>query len=1607
MAKSIALNMSLQPKQSASKSGERWLKLEEWRNTALAEVTVLQDTSFLDVASQVVNFCDGYAPQGRNILQPSDFVIRRAGLNSGANEDQVAARIVYPRTISEVQNAVSVAVEIQETHGGQVCVRGSGSGFAGLSWGCENGTILDMSEFRLFGESEDQDIKFSESHMQVTVGASTTQGALQESLASRNRALPLGAAGYLSVIGFTIGGGFSELARTYGLACDWVASADLVLANGTLVTANRGDDLLWHLRGGGGGIGVITSMTFNLLPTSPRLVMFSGTWPSTMATGIFRWWEDRELNSTMPDLVKSVGMRLVFSSANPGLVEMQGFHVIRYNEKDDQSLVFVNEFLNPIAGSALGVELKVLTWDEYNYQKQVEKRNTGNLCKFWGRHRSHFMSYFTERNVVAVLESIDKLSPLTDETAHRRVIINAWGGKIAEESTSDMTSFWGRDASFEIKLEIEYDATVTWNHLPRTPPWRDLRLAFHWARWAEGWIEHTSARLCYHSNGMCRFGFANHESEVVHAPRLFGPHLLRLRLIKGKNDPLSLFVAKTDYDDTFAGPALVEQVATLDEIMGIDKISETRNTMKRTPIVGYSPLYFDLPKKSDLERFDVLAIFAATTLVRDESDASSFSCNAACDVGFADASYEAFQSHAKMAKKYVKGAVLLTFGGAAMNPCWELCMSAENIQHVAVQLAGLVAGAHLDGIDFNIEIPPEPTSLKFVKNLVTATHSALLTKSNKKKWVLSHATIAHQLDHGGIWSRELYKTHDYLHLFMTLHKAGFLSFVFIQYYNTFPAAIINNNALGVEALVGQAFHLRRSLPAEKLILGVCSGHGCGEYNVEGSEASVIWHQIQSLSQNAFYGLGLWWASRETSSEFLDQFDAALETMPTQDESSVVIMIYLLIIGGVLLLLLVASILTADKTITEVAYSMQDQNDVISSPLPGFIPVFIPVYKESVLEIRKTMANFKECNVANVYVRSALRIYFIVDNTRASEVVQTLLEVCVLDGLELEDEFQTPVLCGTCYGVKCKIVLKGETQAWPQGKRHSSVLFTKIVKNDELSGDINPWAALCLDSDVLAYPRSIERLVIDLMLDPNCAVTCGNMLPSAVKESSLCFHLQRAEYHVQNRVVKNAEALVGVVSCCPGAFMCIRFPVFDNALNSYVGLKLDADACFSRNCIDLGEDRYLTSILLTKLGEKTSFCSSAICTTEVPQKFLTLLKQRRRWFNSAFFNDLFLLVKIVQVTWTSATCNSMDDSTQDHSISKANLSQDNNGIEEVTEQRSSFYRQHSKTQRGQSTTVRQSSSANLNQSKENNVASCLRLLYIFVFAFLRAISSVLSPGFSILLMFQISLFAQKQSLIDYQVIRLVVASVILCWAFFIFLTFTIIGKNKNSWFAKNEKAWVNTQIWITVTLMHPGFAAVLTFSDKQTFILIFVGIITILVVYVAAIVQISDYRSGSAMSLCVSLVPYLMFGLPFFAFIQPLYAFAQIDNLSWGTRGIDGGNISEENNRIKKSLLFQKKFCWVCALCVNVIFFSMYSFLPSEWINKVLAGFTAAVLVFYLFSGFWRSFLLQRKSCSPIKNLQKLETGHGIVGTIGEEESKISKASKAKSTIKQTNSSQSL
>jgi FAD/FMN-containing dehydrogenase len=110
----------------------------------------------------------------------------------------------------------------------------------------------------------------------------------------------------VSVAGYALGGGVGWYARKHGLAANSVTAIELVTADGRLrrVDHDRDADLFWALRGGGGSLGLVTTIELALQPIAE---VYAGMlfFPWERSSEVLHAW--RDWTATLPDEVTSVG----------------------------------------------------------------------------------------------------------------------------------------------------------------------------------------------------------------------------------------------------------------------------------------------------------------------------------------------------------------------------------------------------------------------------------------------------------------------------------------------------------------------------------------------------------------------------------------------------------------------------------------------------------------------------------------------------------------------------------------------------------------------------------------------------------------------------------------------------------------------------------------------------------------------------------------------------------------------------------------------------------------------------------------------------------------------------------------------------------------------------------------------------------------------------------------------------------------------------------------------------------------------------------------------------------------------------------------------------
>jgi FAD/FMN-containing dehydrogenase len=178
-----------------------------------------------------------------------------------------------PRLIARCVDVADVmaAVEYGRENKMLVAIRGGGHNGGGLGI-CDDGLVIDLSNMK--------GVRVDPAAREVRVAGGCVGGDVDHATHAFGMATPSGTIASTGVAGLTLGGGIGHLTRKYGLAIDNLRGVDVVLADGSFVTANEkvNSDLFWAVRGGGGNFGVVTSFLFRLHPV--KMVYAGPTfWP--------------------------------------------------------------------------------------------------------------------------------------------------------------------------------------------------------------------------------------------------------------------------------------------------------------------------------------------------------------------------------------------------------------------------------------------------------------------------------------------------------------------------------------------------------------------------------------------------------------------------------------------------------------------------------------------------------------------------------------------------------------------------------------------------------------------------------------------------------------------------------------------------------------------------------------------------------------------------------------------------------------------------------------------------------------------------------------------------------------------------------------------------------------------------------------------------------------------------------------------------------------------------------------------------------------------------------------------------------------------------------
>ncbi|MFN8499115.1 MAG: FAD-binding oxidoreductase [Anaerolineae bacterium] len=386
-----------------------------------------------------------------------------------------------------------------------LAVRGGGHNVAGHAT-CDGGLVVDLSPMKAITVDPAARV----AHAQ----GGATLGDLDRATQAHGLATPLGVVSATGIAGLTLGGGLGWLKNTYGLSCDNLISAEVVTADGRVLTASASEnsDLFWAIRGGGGNFGIVTTFEYRLHPVGPE-VMFTFVFHDgeRMAEAL-RFY--RDYVATAPDEVNSLAFCGQIPASEHFPAEIHGRPFI----------VLGAMYAGPVAdGERVLQPLRDFGTPLLDFSGPTQYVAAQSI--FDADYPAGMRYYWKSLNLTSLSdEAIDVIATHARRQPSPLSTVDLWhvGGQMRRVG-ADESAFNGRQAAFVVNLEANWTDSA------------DDAANIAWAR-------DLIAALQPFSDGSRYLNFPGFQEEGDTMMReAFGPQYTRLAQIKAKYDPTNLF----------------------------------------------------------------------------------------------------------------------------------------------------------------------------------------------------------------------------------------------------------------------------------------------------------------------------------------------------------------------------------------------------------------------------------------------------------------------------------------------------------------------------------------------------------------------------------------------------------------------------------------------------------------------------------------------------------------------------------------------------------------------------------------------------------------------------------------------------------------------------------------------------------------------------------------------------------------------------------------------------------------------------------------------------------------------------------------------------------
>jgi FAD/FMN-containing dehydrogenase len=344
------------------------------------------------------------------------------------------------------------------------------------------------------------------------VGAGATWGVVDHETQAFGLAVTGGVDSRTGVAGLTLGGGIGYLGRPYGLTIDHLIGAEVVLADGRTVTANRDEhsDLFWALRGGGGNFGIVTTFEFQLNEVGPEVMNAQVFYRMKDAHEALTHYRD-----FMTDASDNVGCFALFINTPPVEPFPEDAHgstclaLVACHagslEEGEEELKALAEFGSPMFSVLAPIPYATL-------QSSFDAGAPDGGRYYW---KAQYLNELSDDAITAIIEEVDPLPG-----PYSNVFIEPLGGAISRVSPDD-TAFPHRSVSFGFGISSGWE-----------DPAQD-EAGISWTR-----ALHEKMRP-HAASGVYSNYIDTDDADRVEAS--YGENLQRLQAVKAKYDPANLF----------------------------------------------------------------------------------------------------------------------------------------------------------------------------------------------------------------------------------------------------------------------------------------------------------------------------------------------------------------------------------------------------------------------------------------------------------------------------------------------------------------------------------------------------------------------------------------------------------------------------------------------------------------------------------------------------------------------------------------------------------------------------------------------------------------------------------------------------------------------------------------------------------------------------------------------------------------------------------------------------------------------------------------------------------------------------------------------------------